>query len=202
MSGIIAQNTGRHTGLIKGASSEGIWNLIKTYTASSSADITFVDGTDDVDFSAYSLFIFKFINIHPQTDTAVFHVNFRDGGSAYDALKTTHYFRAYHSEADATSLARKDDQDVGNGTGVQHLGYSLNGDADSSLSGDLKIENPSSTTYGKNFYGRTVFMHSAPEVHDSFIGGYLNVTAAIDGVQFAMSTGNIDSGTISLFGIT
>ena len=33
------------------------------------------------------------------------------------------------------------------------------------------------------------------------VGGYCNVTAAIDGVQFSMNTGNIDSGTIKLYGI-
>ena len=31
--------------------------------------------------------------------------------------------------------------------------------------------------------------------------GYANVTAAIDGVQFAMSSGNIDAGTIKLYGL-
>ena len=31
--------------------------------------------------------------------------------------------------------------------------------------------------------------------------GYCNTTTAIDGVQFKMSSGNIDSGTIKLYGI-
>ena len=33
------------------------------------------------------------------------------------------------------------------------------------------------------------------------VGGYCNVIVAIDGVQFAMSSGNIDAGTIKLYGI-
>ena len=37
-------------------------------------------------------------------------------------------------------------------------------------------------------------------VHD-FIGGYCNTTTAIDGVQFKMSSGNIDAGTFKLYGI-
>ena len=37
--------------------------------------------------------------------------------------------------------------------------------------------------------------------NNMFTGGYCNVTAAIDGVQFAMSSGNIDAGTIKLYGI-
>ena len=36
---------------------------------------------------------------------------------------------------------------------------------------------------------------------DVKVAGYCNVTAAIDAVQFAMSGGNIDAGTIKLYGI-
>ena len=36
---------------------------------------------------------------------------------------------------------------------------------------------------------------------NSYVAGYGNTTSAIDGVQFAMSSGNIDSGTIKLYGI-
>ena len=36
---------------------------------------------------------------------------------------------------------------------------------------------------------------------DDFIGGYFNVTAAIDGIQFKLSAGTLDLGTIQLFGV-
>jgi hypothetical protein len=36
---------------------------------------------------------------------------------------------------------------------------------------------------------------------DFLVAGYCNVTAAIDGVQFKFSAGNIDSGVIKLYGI-
>ena len=36
---------------------------------------------------------------------------------------------------------------------------------------------------------------------NSFIGGYVNVTAAIDAIQFKSSSGNIDSGIFKLYGI-
>jgi hypothetical protein len=35
-----------------------------------------------------------------------------------------------------------------------------------------------------------------------YVAGYCNVTAAIDGVQFSMSSGNIDAGTIKMYGVT
>ena len=34
-----------------------------------------------------------------------------------------------------------------------------------------------------------------------FIGGYFNTTSAIDAIQFKMASGNIDAGTITLYGI-
>jgi len=36
---------------------------------------------------------------------------------------------------------------------------------------------------------------------NTFVAGYCNVTAAIDAVQFKQSSGNIDAGTIKLYGI-
>ena len=34
-----------------------------------------------------------------------------------------------------------------------------------------------------------------------YASGYCNVTAAIDGVQFTMSSGNIAAGTIKMYGV-
>ena len=75
----------------------GAMTLIKTLTASSSSTLSFVDGSSDVVLdSTYPIYVFKFINIHPASDGVEFTVNFRDGGSAYDATKTTSLFIAYH----------------------------------------------------------------------------------------------------------
>jgi hypothetical protein len=37
---------------------------------------------------------------------------------------------------------------------------------------------------------------------DVHVAGYCNVTAAIDGVQFSLSSGNIDAGTFKLYGVS
>ena len=44
-------------------------------------------------------------------------------------------------------------------------------------------------------------MAGAPKTTDCFTAGYANVTAAIDGVEFSVSSGTIDSGTIDLYGV-
>ena len=51
----------------------GAMTLIKSQTASSSANVTFVHGTSDVVLdSTYPIYLFKFINAHPATDNVTF----------------------------------------------------------------------------------------------------------------------------------
>ena len=103
MSGIIAQNSGRHTGLVKAAEAGGgAWTLIQTLTSDGSDDdLSFTSGLD----STYDEYCFKCINIHPETDRAAFQFNLSiDGGSNYNVAKTSTAFRTYHDEADSGAV--------------------------------------------------------------------------------------------------
>jgi hypothetical protein len=177
--------------------------LIKTLTASSSSTLSFVNGSSDVVLdNTYPVYVFKFINIHPSDDNKEFQVNFRDGGSAYDATKTSTFFRAYHDEADsATSLAYSAGNDLAQSTGVQFLTEGQGNGNDESFSGEMFLFNPSSTTFVKHFMSRINSYLYSDISYEPYVAGYCNVTAAIDGVQFSFITGNIDSGTIKLYGI-
>ena len=186
-----------------GQLAQGKLTLIKEQTASSSSSISFVHGSSDVVLdSTYPIYLFKFINIHPSDDNKEFQVNFRDGGSSYDATKTTTYFRAYHDEADsATSLAYSSGNDLANSTGNQYLTEGQGNGSDESFCGEMLLFEPSSTTFVKHFMSRLQSYNQANISYESYVAGYCNVTSAIDGVQFSFITGNIDSGTIKLYGI-
>ena len=80
-------------------------------------------------------------------------------------------------------------------------GDSLGSDADQCIVGTLHLFNPSSTTFVKHFIARTNFSGNNNYSVNAHIAGYCNTTTAIDGVQFKMSTGNIDAGDICLYGI-
>ena len=57
--------------------SKGSTTLIKTLTASSSATLSFVDGTSDVVLdSTYKEYLFIFNNIHPATNGVFFYSRF------------------------------------------------------------------------------------------------------------------------------
>ena len=176
------------------SNTDGAMILIKTLTASSSGTLSFVNGSDDVVLdNTYPIYLFKFIGIHPSTE-ATFNFNFRDGGSSYDATKTTTHFYAYHNEADSSNgLQYTTGYDIAQGTGFQVIGDNLDADNDHNLTGTLHLFNPSSTTFVKHFLGTVQFNSENGQSTNTFVAGYCNVTAAIDGAQFKFSSGNIDS---------
>ena len=182
----------------------GSMTFIKKLTASNSGTLTFVDGASSVVLDGtYKEYLFTVNNIHPAA-TSYFQVNFRDGGTNYDATKTSTAFGAIHTEGDdSPSLAYVTGSDLAQGTGVQRLttGELNSGNADDSLSGYLHLFNPSSTTFVKHFMSNVNYSNNSPASENSYIAGYCNVTAAIDGVQFSMSSGNLASGDICLYGI-
>ena len=182
----------------------GSMTHIKTLTASSSGDLTFVHGTSDVVLdSTYPVYLFKWISCHPANNDTDFTVNFRDGSTAYDATKTTTYFSATHSEdGSGGGLSYETAVDLAQSTGVQKLSKSgIGNDNDHSASGEMYLFNPSSTTFVKHFMARSHYSGHDEQSRDDFIAGYCNVTAAIDGVQFSFASGDIDAGTIKLYGI-
>jgi hypothetical protein len=198
MSGIIAQNAANATGLIKAAAGGGAWTKLATSTASTDASISFASNID----STYPIYKFEFINIHPVTDSAHFQINFRDGGSNYDATKTTTAVIAYHQENDGdqnwyylTGL------DLAQSTSVQKITGTIGNLNDESFSGELWLFNPASTTFVKHFICRGNTYSQDSTTADMYFAGYCNVTAAIDGVQFTMSSDEIQSGTIKMYGL-
>ena len=181
----------------------GAMTHIKTLTASSSSTLSFVHGSSDVVLDGtYPIYLFKFINAHPQTDSQHFNVNFRDGGSSYDATKTTTYFEAEHQEDDGgTGLAYNTAADLAQATGVQRVTGNVGADNDQCCSGYLVLYDPSNTTFVKHFVMRTANLRSDDNAFDSYVAGYCNTTSAIDGVQFSFASGAIESGTFKLYGV-
>src|SRR6056300_946763 len=79
--------------------------LIKSITASASASISFVNGSNDVVLdSTYKAYKFVFKNIHPSSDVVEFEFQGDIGTNTnYNQTMTTTVFRAYHDEADPAS---------------------------------------------------------------------------------------------------
>jgi len=180
----------------------GAMTLIKTLTASSSSTLSFVDGSSDVVLdSTYPIYVFKFIDMHPASNDIFFTFQgSTDSGSNYNTSMTTTYFDAYHSESGSPSALRYiTSLDQANGTSFQTISVAFSGN-DEASSGELYLFNPSSTTFVKHYMSRIESTESAYS-KDNHSAGYFNTTSAIDAIQFKMSSGNIDAGTIKLYGI-
>ena len=177
---------------------------IKTLTASSSATLSFVHGTDGVVLdSTYPIYKFEFINIHPASDAVDFQFNMSsDGGSNYNVTKTTTLFQSYHNESDsATALTYNTNWDLAQSTNFKQIAQDIGNGNDESASGELTIFNPSSTTFVKHFISRLNNYHDSNYSFDNFSAGYGNTTSSVNAIRFQMSSGNIDSGKIKLYGI-
>jgi len=187
-------------------STSGSMTLIKTLTASSSGTLSFVHGSSSVVLdNTYPVYLFKMINIHAGTADANFQFDTSDDtGSSYDTAKTTTSFRARHKEdGSAAALEYRANADQANSAATyQTIAENLSTGNDDNGNGELYLFNPSSTTFVKHFLCRfTYYQHSEGGNQDQYTAGYINVTAAIDAVLFRFHTGNIDSGTIKLYGI-
>ena len=185
---------------------KGALTHIKTLTASSSGTLTFHHGASGVILdSTYKEYMFEFINIHPSANDSYFTFQANAvGESGFNETITSTMFRAYNKEdSSANAIAYEaGDYDLSQATGFQVLNDSVGTDTDQSTCGRLNIFNPSSTTFLKHFIYTGVENAADNKVQNTFTAGYFNTTAALDEFQFKMNTGNMDTGSIKLYGIS
>ena len=183
----------------------GSMNFIKKLTASSSSTLSFVHGSSNVVLdSTYKEYMFIFKNIHPATNVAHFTFNGSiDAGSNYNVTKTSTYWWAYHEEAaGAQLLEKRDDFDLAQSTAFQPILPEIGSENDECASGSLQLFNPSGTVGVKHYISRGNVYQGSNYSIDNYCGGYFNTTSDVDAIQFKMSSGNIDAGTITLYGIS
>ena len=177
---------------------------IKTLTASSDANVDFDHGSSDVVLdSTYPIYIVKFISVHP---ASVSQFQFQANGAGetgFNETITSTSFQSFHREDDSsTSLNYRTGDDQAQGTSYQTLTNNVGDDADQGFAGTLYLFNPSSTTFVKHFMSTTNQYDRADISVNPRMAGYGNTTSSIDAVRFQMSSGNIESGVIKLYGIS
>ena len=173
--------------------------FISRTTASSSSTVSITSGID----STYKEYIFLFNNIHPGTDGTRFTFQGDTGTNTnYNQTITSLFFYVQQGESNDPLLAYGPGQDQSQGTGFQDLSLGIDSDGnDSNFCGFLHVFNPSSSTFVKHFIGTTQLVGNGYYSYGNYSAGYFNTTTAITRFQFKMSSGNIDAGTITLYGI-
>ena len=174
-------------------------------TTNTGSGVSTSDFTSSID-STYKLYIFKFYDVNPASETSdallTFQVDDNAGSNGYNDFNiTSSFFRAYHNEADdGAALAYQADFDLAQSTSFQTLTRDAGSGADESCAGELHLFNPASTTYVKHFITRVNSLQFEDRQYVHHVAGYINDTTAIDDIQVKMSSGNFD-GTISLYGV-
>ena len=102
--GLIKYNNQSISSIDDVSGSDGAMILIKTLTASSSDDLSFVDGSSDVVLdNTYPIYMFQLTSLHFSNDATILRIfASTDSGSNYDTAITASYFYAGIAE-DGTS---------------------------------------------------------------------------------------------------
>ena len=172
--------------------------LLSSQTASDDASLTFNSGIT----STYGEYIFRFYNIHAESDDQAFSFQANAvGASGYNETMTTTWLQAYHAEGDAEATLRYvTGSDQAQGTAYHSLSPSLGTDNDQNAAGELHIFNPASSALVKYFYSRSMVNGASENQQDIHTAGYFNTTTAIDDINFKMASGNLN-GTVKLWGV-
>jgi len=172
---------------------------ISTNTASSDSVVNITSGID----SSYNAYIIFYNNVHPSAGS-ILTCQFTTNGSDFDLSLCTAQTNGSNTEAGSASNNNADaSEDQNSGTAYQSIGYAdtIETNAESCCNGYIWMYGLSSTTFHKHFYSRTVAKDDAPGGAQTFTTGQIKTASTVTGISFKMSTGNIDSGTFTLYGI-
>ena len=165
--------------------------LLSTTAASSSAN---VDISSNID-STYKAYMIEIINMHIATNDTTLRMRFFQGGS----VDTGGYDYAFQTVANNTTSTGH--YQATNADYIE-MTYAQQQQNEADLSGRILIYNPADTTFNTNCVFNLVYQVDGDNCRMADGCGRIEQTEAVDGVRLYMSSGNIDSGTFKLYGIT
>jgi hypothetical protein len=157
---------------------------ITTTTASSVATVDFT-GIN----STYKQYVIQIMSAVPVTDGATFHMRTSaDGGSTFDSGGTD-YFYYINTKVNAAQINL-----TINGVGSDTPG-------ETGYNGSFNIIDPSNTTNRKEILFDYSMLNDSNAYERSLGVGQRASTAIINAVRLYFSSGNIESGTFTLYGV-
>lgn len=181
--------------LVETAQSSGSLILIETKEASSSSSLDFTNGID----GTYDEYLFVLSGIRPATNNVRLDMRVSvDGGSNY--LTTNVYDYAGESITVGATVATVASSAIGQI--ALSAGVGLSNTSTESLSGEVRMFKPSSTSLKKRFLMESMFSNSTPTpMHFKGGGTFQTSGSAVNAVRFIHGSGNMAVGTISLYGV-
>lgn len=181
----------------------GSLSLLSGVTAS---DVTAVVFTNWIN-NTYNLYIFKFFEIYNTSSNSSGHFGFQtsdDAGTTYNQTITTTLVKAVHvNDPVSTEFVYDGSSTI---TQSSALAPIVEFDGGLNWAGELKLYNPSSTSYVKHFASRGVHANDYNSsgidrcVKSTLASGFVTTTDNVDAIKFSMSSGNFN-GLIKLYGV-
>jgi hypothetical protein len=169
----------------------GSLTLLEQHTASSSATLDFTTFIS----STYDDYMFEIVNLIPATDSVRCWLQVGTGGGpTYDSGNNLVWcgFRNY-SGGSATAGAANPQIPLDSGQDIDNS-------ANYGLWGSVRLFKPQSTAPMPKFTGEIGYVDTSATVFAATVSGIYVGGAAITGVRFLMSSGNIASGTVRVYG--
>lgn len=162
-------------------------------TASASATLDFISKIT----STYDVYKFIFDGIIPASSGVKFNMVFStNNGSSWDTGANYGHEQHRHRAGATASSGSETGASV-----IDLLGDNIStSSAVHSVNGEITLFHPLSTSLTKIIQGKTRFWNGSNRIGSEIDGEY-QVTTAADAVRFLMSSGNIASGTIYMYGI-
>jgi hypothetical protein len=172
--------------------------LLESHTASSSASLNFTSWYS----SSYDEYVIEIVKLVPVTNAvSVLMRMSTNGGSTYDSGSNYGYASwrwipggSTQSGSDSTTSIVVD-----GGAGTDVL---TNTTANGGLTGTAKLFDPGSATANKLLTIQTSFFNTASHIEGATTSAWYKITTAVNAFQILMSSGNISSGIVRVYGVS
>lgn len=165
-------------------------------SATISSDATVEFDSADFDAATYGSYLFTFANVMPETSGQSLRARTSaDGGTSFDSGASDYS----HIATFAGGTAGINTESTNASEIIFSEGVS-NAAASGGLSGQLWLHNPGAAAFSE-MVGDFVTTRSDGTFSRSTSGGRRKSAAAVDGIQFRASSGNLLSGVITMFGV-
>lgn len=174
----------------------GVFTLVEAHTASSSTEVDFTQIS-----STYDEYLFEFENVLPATNSVGLQMQVStNGGSSYDTGSNYRYANYLVNDTGSFSTNSVASSSA---TSIILASSTLNNtSANGGVSGWIKLFNPGNASQHKNITGQTTSLYADGNWYTAMTGGAYKSTTAVNAVRFLMSSGNVASGTIRMYGIS
>lgn len=164
---------------------------ISTQTASASASLSFTSGIS-ANFTTYYV---KVRNLKPVTNNVQLLLTFStNGGSSYLATNYKYAVSFVNSSASAGNTSSDSATSI-------IICDSIGNTSTRPLNADIVLYNLNDATFCAKTANHACFYNNAATSMVQEGGGMNTGTSAVNAIKFAMSSGNITSGTITLYGV-